>query len=222
MADITITCEKCGNVVTVSEFVDPNSISCRSCGEKMRKPHAEVPKSKSDAPRKLGIKPRADLPPVIEEPVQDEDPKKKRRREKKQAKEKVEGVAVTQHLWAWALFIVLALITGTLRYGNLAFEALDPYCQPFIALSEQFALLAVGALTILVLLKAFQDSMFHGILSLLVPGYAIYYVIALSDDFFLRATFCGVLAGLGQDAGLQFYQIAAEVIPAVDAVLPDL
>jgi 4-aminobutyrate aminotransferase-like enzyme len=46
MADIDIECQKCGNVVTVSEFADPSAIVCRQCGAKLQKQSASLSKQR--------------------------------------------------------------------------------------------------------------------------------------------------------------------------------
>ena len=53
MSDIIIKCELCGKQITVSEFVDPESLKCNGCGAQLKKPKAIVSKS---APAALHIK----------------------------------------------------------------------------------------------------------------------------------------------------------------------
>ena len=53
-------------------------------------------------------------------------------------------------------------------------------------------------LYVITLLTIFTDSVFAGILSLLLPPYSLYYLLAVSDRFMLRALVMGLLVGIGQ------------------------
>jgi hypothetical protein len=64
--------------------------------------------------------------------------------------------------------------------------------NPFMIYLQNYGWTAVLAFHVVILIKAFQDSVFQGMLCLLVPGYSLVYLFTVSDDFYMR----GVLAGL--------------------------
>jgi hypothetical protein len=53
---------------------------------------------------------------------------------------------------------------------------------------------------VLIILKAFEDQVFQGILCLLVPLYSLYYAFGVMDSLYVRALIAAVLIGIGQDA----------------------
>jgi len=189
MPDIEIKCPKCSQVTTVSEFVDPDSLICHSCGEKLQKPETVSAKSKPVL-RRL----RIPEPTITGEEETDQAPKEWRfythtRKEKKPERR----FRLTHHTASWAIFVVLAGIMGFMRYGG-------GISADHIELIKQFGPVVVIAIHILIILKAFKDSVFQGILCLLIPLYSLYYLFLVSDDFYLRAIIGGVLIGIGQDS----------------------
>jgi hypothetical protein len=100
---------------------------------------------------------------------------------------------------AWLAFFVIAIIAGTLRYSGLIPDHILEKAVIYEALT-------LAVLHIVIVLKAFQDSVFQGILCILLPPYAVYYLFSASDDFYLRAFIAGLLVGIGQDAGLIFHE----------------
>ena len=189
MADIDITCGKCGNVVTISEFADPTSIVCRKCGEKLQKPGTvSVQKKQKPTVRVLKREETAEV-------AADEPPPTEWRFHKHTKKEEIKGqsaVFSTHHIGSWVVFLVLGAIGGALRYGGF----LDPTQLAIVKQASPFALLAVH---IIILLAAFRHSIFQGTLGIMLPPYPYYFLFAVSDEFYLRAIVGGVLIGIGQD-----------------------
>ena len=99
-------------------------------------------------------------------------------------------------------------VQGALRYTEVFSSELIPRILAF-------GPYAVIAFHILITLKAFKDSIFHGILCLLVPLYSFYYLFLVSDDFYLRAVTGGILVGVAQDSAVYFNEIAQRVIADV-------
>ncbi|MCE9614937.1 MAG: hypothetical protein K8T26_11710 [Lentisphaerae bacterium] len=99
---------------------------------------------------------------------------------------------------SWVVFVLVAGLMWYLRYGGgLHGKNLD-------------LLIAYGPYSLLVLhvtllLMAFQESVYQGILCLLVPLYSFYWLFMLTDAFLLRAVAAGLLVGIGQDS-MAFYQ----------------
>jgi hypothetical protein len=65
---------------------------------------------------------------------------------------------------------------------------------------------AVLVLHVTLVLMAFQDAVFQGILCLLVPLYSFYWLFMVTDQFMMRAVVAGILVGVGQDS-VAFYQV---------------
>jgi hypothetical protein len=116
----------------------------------------------------------------------------------------------TQYLFSWMLFLVLAAAMGYARYGNRL-----PLHH--VKMMAQFAPIIVAAFYILTVLKAFQDTVYQGILCLLLPPYAVIYLLMISDDFFARAVFAGLMAGLAEDAGRFFYEHGVSIAASINA-----
>lgn len=200
MADIEIKCPKCSKVVMVSEFADPDSIVCHFCGEKLQKPETVSTKPK---PTLRSLKIQEPVPLVGDKT---DVVSEKWRFLKHAGKEKKADrrFRMTYHLAGWIIFIVLGGIMGFLRYEGR-------YSAAFMGYSKVYGSFVVIAFHILIVLKAFKDSMFQGMLCLLVPLYSFYYLFAVSDDFYMRAVFGGVLVGIAQDSVMVFqnYMIRA-------------
>ena len=111
--------------------------------------------------------------------------------------------------FAWAVFILLGAGMYFVRYrGILPGEYLRTMITwgPYVVLG----------IHVMLVLRAFQDSIFHGILALLVPLYSFYWLFAVSDDFLIRAVVAGLLVGLGQDSAIFYQQVLSEVMANVN------
>jgi len=202
MADIELTCARCGETVTVSEFVDVSSLSCRTCGA----PLAGTPVGRERPKLKTVKAPPTDAQAEAEAPAREwryheimskAPPPRPRAR-------------VSRHIVSWTVFVVLGGSMGILRYANI------------LAAGDLSLFITVGPIIVLafyvfIILRAFRDDIFHGILSVIIPGYPLYYLFLISDDFYLRAVVAGLLAGCGQDT-LQVVQgYLSDGISAVNA-----
>jgi hypothetical protein len=203
MADVEIKCTRCGTVVVVSEFADVAELRCRSCGEKLQR--LDMPLSK----RRLAVRKPAeedtgreeDAEPYVRElppqPHLQRMPSKRRLR-------------MSHSALAWIIFVVLGAVSGGLRYGGLL-PADD------VAFIKEHAIFVVLGLHALITLRAFEDSVFHGTLCLLVPLYSFYFLFSISDFFYLRAVTAGMLLGLGADSAVTFSETAVDVIESINA-----
>ena len=211
MADIEIKCSKCYKVIMVSEFADLSSIVCRSCGEKLQK--TETPTSKQQ-PAVRGLKLQKSEGSLEQETsATDEDkeaPKEWRfYRHMRKNEKPARKFRMTHHFASWIIFVVLGGIMGFLRYGG-------GFSADHIELIKEFGPIVVIATHIIITLKAFKDSMFQGILCLLVPMYSFYYLFLVSDAFYVRAVVGSLLIGIGQDSFLVLQEKAVSGITAVD------
>ena len=106
---------------------------------------------------------------------------------------------VSYNLPAWIVFVVLGCVMGTLRYGGIL-------SSTQIADFKSYAPFVFIALHIFIVVRIFGDSVFSGILSLLVPPYTYYYLFVFSDDFLIRAVFAGIFVGIGVDS-VEFFEL---------------
>lgn len=206
MADIDIKCAKCGTVVTVSQFVDRKVLKCHTCGESLAPAQSPVPPEQRNTARLLKVQSLVERDHAIKK-TDDSGGKEwsfltntaKMRQEIPEAPKRATSVIV-----AWILFVVLAALTGWLRYGRV----LSPKNLETLA---TLAPVIVIAFHVIVTLMAFKHSVFHGTLSLLVPGYSLYFILLVSDDFIIRSIVAGLLVGTGEDAWVFFRQFSTEI-----------
>lgn len=110
---------------------------------------------------------------------------------------------------SWIVFVVIGGAMGYLRYGNY----LPPDQMVLFAKYGPWIMIAIHAI---VTLMAFSDTVFQGILCLLVPGYSYYYLFFVSDTFMIRAIVGGLLVGIAQDSMVVFQREANEIISKVN------
>ncbi|MDI6775167.1 MAG: hypothetical protein QME60_07220 [Verrucomicrobiota bacterium] len=193
MADIEIKCPVCEVTITVSEFADPDSLYCRSCGGKVQKP-AATPAAKKKKPvvHKPDIHYEQSVPNKESERGQTSEWLFHERVRKKQQAEKPRKIFVGPAVRSWAIFTALAAIMFTARYRNvLSHRHLDYLVT--------YGPIAIAAFHIMAALKAFKDSVFHGVLCVIFPPYSLYYVFLISDDFYMRAVYGSLIVGAGCD-----------------------
>ena len=201
MADISIICAQCGTVVTVSEFVHDDAVVCHECGTQLEKPGDQ------GNGRRIKVRYRPPPPPAITEPVPGEE-EALEEESRKQEDENVRKHRFAQRRTAWVVVFVLAAGSAFLRYGGIL---PDRYLQGMI----RFGPLVMFLMHIWVVLRAFKDSVFEGILCLLVPFYSLYYVLAVTDEFFMRAVILGLLPGLGYDSAVYYQQEGSRILGSV-------
>ena len=109
------------------------------------------------------------------------------------------------NIGAWIVFVVLGGAMWYLRY--------QPFLKPDqLEMMKTYGPFAVIGLHVVITLTAFQDSVFQGILCMLVPFYSLYYVFLVTDAFYLRAVGAALLIGVGVDSALFFQGLANEWI----------
>lgn len=92
---------------------------------------------------------------------------------------------------AWVLGLALGALTAGMRYGgvfHLRYEM--TLYGPWIIL----------VLHLIIVVLAFKEDLFTGVLCLAIPGYSLYYLVAQSGRPFFTALVFGLLAGMGEDA----------------------
>ena len=225
MADVDIQCLSCGNQITVSDVVDISKLKCRACGGEFLRTNGQ-PASVSAAEdkrrtlmRKSGGAPAVSVAAAAPQQSQAESPQAEINRLAWDKLNNPEGQAEVQRqsnkmysalTWkAWVAFFITAVVAGGLRYSGLIPSTILEQA----AIYEAIAMLVFY---VIIVLKAFQDSVFQGILCLLLPPYAFYYLFSASDDFYLRAVMAGAMIGIAQDAGILFHKWSVFGIDAVN------
>jgi len=223
MADITIVCPGCGNRITVSEFVSAEFLSCAKCLAKVPVPVREVASAASTGLR-MAVVPE---PPV--EPIPTKKGKSRRpasvfnplggisqflpatKRQQHRRRPKPSGVSALP----WLVFVVLTLILGSLRCwpGALSASNLDVFIT--------CGLWSLVGLQISVVIHAFNDEAFHGVMCAIIPGYSVYYLFAQSDQFYLRALAVALLITFGWDASVATSKLWQETYLNVSCWLRD-
>ncbi len=235
MADLNIACPSCSSVTTISEFVDDSKLICRSCGAKLDRPgplaSAIAGQQKQNAPDgttppttsklRLAKKEKKYSTPadgdddavqaIIDGPAtQGQDGPLELRPKIKDNKKH------TSHaLIAGIVFIILGGIMGYMRYGWVFPENMKTIVLEFRMLSAEYSWIIYLAFHAMIVLKALTENIMQGILCLLVPGYSLFYIFIISDDFYLRAVLAGLLAGVGQDAFLHLNEYAMNIAKSV-------
>ncbi len=202
MADIQIQCPGCLKQVTASEFVNRSQLRCRTCGASFADaPADEAAPVRQDAAREREAPVPASLP-LMEDAipstviarVQTNRPKR---------------FIMTNSIVSWILLLVLGGIALYIRFGGwLNVEHIE-----WIESNGPLILLAIH---IYVVFKAFRDSVFQGVLCLLVPFYSIYYALVLSYDYTARALIAASLLGLGWDSLRVIIDQAGTILPAIN------
>ncbi len=190
MSDVTLKCAHCGRQVVVSEFVDPESLKCPGCGEKL--PFARRRDTRS-TPTLVSKRHYAE-----QDATQDEqaDVAVRRRRRKRRGRApaifRIAQFQFSEYALSWVVFLVLTPILVRLRFGGvLTGESLDA--------CKSFGMIGLGVIYLIVLLDAFRDEMFQGLLCLFIPPYTVYYLFFMSDSFSLRALLGAFVLSFGYD-----------------------
>ena len=108
------------------------------------------------------------------------------------------------------MFIVLGTVMGLLRYGHI-------WTWPYVDKAFHYGPCVLLGFHVLIVLRAFKESMFHGILCLLIPFYSLYYLFLMTDAFYLRAILSGLLVAIGQDSALFFQTELSRLVATVNS-----
>lgn len=185
MADITLTCGQCGNLITVSEYIEADTLVCAKCQQTVPVPQ-RIPEASPAARLRLATPPP---PPVPESPSESAPghraPPQKRRRRRSQG--------IHPAMWGYVTFILLAAALVYLRF----YPDSMPEARREMLITAAIA--ALGFLHVSVIAYAFADDAFHGVLCAIIPGYSIYYLYTQADQFLLRAVVGALLLAFGLD-----------------------
>jgi hypothetical protein len=111
---------------------------------------------------------------------------------------------------AWILFLLLGGAMAALRYGDFV----DVPRELF-----EYGPYAILFFHVVVVLLAFQEDLFAGVLCILLPGYSLYYLVMRANRPFFTALVFGLLAGFGEDTweilhkyGMDFYESTTKLM----------
>lgn len=213
MADISVMCHACGRVSTVSEYVDPSELKC-ACGASLTPTKVTAPK----APPTVVSRRQQTTDPGTQDEEDAEGGKKKRRRRKKRKSFviKFARFQLSEHVLSWLIFIIMGGLLGYLRFGKVFEE--EQTREDFI----YYGLWAWGLTYLVVIVDAFKDEFFEGLLSIFVPPYTLFYIFYKSDSFALRAILGALSVGFGVDVAVLMWQWGGDTIHHIQTFLdPD-
>jgi len=191
---ITLRCPDCRKDVTIAADAHADACVCFFCGKKLpRETQASTRPS-----RKLALRAGSEAEPGVQslegEPPPAAQPSAESLRYKSDH-DKRDSEGRLGRMSGWIVFLLFAPAMGFARYGGVV---PDHYIQ----YSRDYAWMVLLVFHFIVTIRAFTDSVFSGILSLLVPGYSLYYLMVVSDEFILRGIVAGSLLGIGQDGAI--------------------
>ena len=202
MPDIDLKCPKCSAVISVSEFVDAGQINCPGCTTKLKKPESASVRRPPTVRRQrheddegpmtaMAVQP----PTTIVTPTTVTPTTSSTGHTPVMAvvRRRYASKKFRQHFISWGLFFGVGGLMFYLRWW-------PGHSSPaFCDTSRTYGSIILIALHILIVLKAFRDSVFQGIMALLIPMYSVYYLFAVSDDFVMRALVGALAIGVGYD-----------------------
>lgn len=213
MADIQLTCPACGQLQTVSKFVEEPVLACPACGQALVLPE------RKDMSLGLRLK-RRDPPRTREQTVHADVPGSADNIPSFSSLVTRRSASIAHHdtrrvqaraLRAWLSALVFLVLAGGLAYIRFYGD------WPLLPLEtlKLYGLLAIAAAYLLVIGLALRDNMFDGLLSIVVPLYPFYYLFFSSSALFVRALVGALLVAFGYDTLIFLQGWAAGVVGAV-------
>ncbi|MFH0954440.1 MAG: hypothetical protein V1873_08945 [Verrucomicrobiota bacterium] len=196
MADIVVKCSKCGKESRVSEYAGSGSVPCPACKAPLQMPAAEkgslrlhMRKGKHDVPADLnadGIK-RKKIPKGAEPPTADQvQAVLSNVHKSRQRVQKPHGI----------LAVLSFLLVGGVLVGFQYYAKIHPQLMQYYLWTRGGL---VGLVWLLVVLFAFQDSTFQGLLVVFAPLYIVYYVFVRLDSYLLQGAASAAFVALGTE-----------------------
>lgn len=215
MADIMLTCPKCGKQTPVSEYIAEKTAVCHSCGQALA-----IPKKSKSSGGKLKLRRRTDQSTITTIPTWPTTRAgngipvaaigQSAQSSRLQARE-LRRVKLNRFLQSlsWLVFIVLT--------GGLVFIRFfhDSSVIP-LAIIQQSGLITIGICYLVIIILAVKDNMFDGLLAIVVPFYPFYYLFFISSAVFLRAIVAALLVAFGFDLVIWLQAIWLQVYSTVN------
>ena len=192
MADIVLKCVACGRENKVSEYASSEALVCASCHHALDIPAVETRSGRLHM-RKLESQQAETLTGAARDDVAE----KKIRRESSIASAAVLSnvhkarvkVKNPHAFWSYLTFLI---VCGTLVGLQYMMKQ-----RPELMEAYEWARIGFSAIaTVLLLVVAFQDSTFQGLLCIFVLPYAIYYAAVRLEVYWIQGFFMGVIVAI--------------------------
>jgi hypothetical protein len=191
VADITIRCIGCGKENKVSEYASAETLVCVACHHGLELPEPENKAAKLKM-RKLESPQAEMLTGEVRSDVQEDKVRVESAvasaailKDVHKAREKVKRPHV---FWSYLTFLVTC---GTLVGLQYMLKQ-----RPDLMETYEWARIGFSAIgSVLLLVVAFEDSTFQGLLCLL-PPYAVYYAAVRLETYWIQGIFMGVIVAL--------------------------
>ncbi|MEI6218727.1 MAG: zinc ribbon domain-containing protein, partial [bacterium] len=170
MSDVAARCTRCGNEVLVSEFIDPEALKCPNCGSKLLLDESTAAKKVSP----LAVRREKPQDPQVliknqgTPSVRDRRTGSSRRRREGKVR-KVGSVRISDFSISLFLLFTLTPVLCLLRYVDF----LPDVDRIDYILGGQ---IAFALFYLVILVEAFNEEMFDGMLCVFVPLYAFFYL----------------------------------------------
>ena len=192
VADIVLKCAACGKENKVSEYASSEALVCASCHHALDIPAVETRSGRLHM-RKLESQQAETLTGAARDDVAE----KKIRRESSIASAAVLSnvhkarvkVKNPHAFWSYLTFLI---VCGTLVGLQYMMKQ-----RPELMEAYEWARIGFSAIaTVLLLVVAFQDSTFQGLLCIFVLPYAIYYAAVRLEVYWIQGFFMGVIVAI--------------------------
>jgi hypothetical protein len=214
MADIRLHCNQCGTDTTVSEYADPESLSCSRCGVRLAFPTTSAKRSAEDLlPENLRRARQEAEARAAQNPTQPVSFREVLARVHKPRLRRSRFLIFRDTIIGSLVFLLLGGLLVYLRfYGGLQRWA------PDIPM-ETFKQIGAGALLffhVVIVIDALTSDFLTGLFCFLIPGFSLYYLFSESDSFLLRAVVGALLIAFGWDFALIAYQLGQNAFHAIN------
>jgi hypothetical protein len=193
MADIVLKCVACGKENKVSEYASAETLVCSSCHHALDIPEPENNKSGRLQMRRLENQQAETLTGETKSNVAED----KIRRESSAATAAVLSDVHKARTKVKRPHVFWSYLTFLISCGTLVGLQYMLKQRPDLMETYEWARIGFSAIgTILLLVVAFQDSTFQGLLCLFLLPYTIYYAAVRLESYWIQGIFMGVVVAL--------------------------
>ncbi len=195
MADIIVKCPGCGTESKVSQYAAAEQVACPSCKRRLELPRADDGRKRL-AMRRMADEDHATLTGTTTQVTKDVAGRGVEARQVEEVLDNVhrsrQKVEQPKSIWGWLAFVLIAgALVGWQYLGQREPHLLAQYPMTRIA--------SLVIASLLVLLVAFQDSTFQGVLCILAPLYIVYYAFVRMEYYVIRGIFAAVYLALATE-----------------------
>lgn len=199
MADIVVKCAQCGEETALSEYVDPDLATCRSCGRKLNVPRIELAGPKPPPQREKAKEGPSPLERTTVTAFRAANARRARVHKRRRIISWTPSVLTT-----WLIFGI-----GTIALCLVKVLLLNESDRDVLI---QGALIWLLLLHLAVVVDAFADNIMSGLLCLFVPFYSLFYLYTMCDSYILRLAVGVMLVPFGWDAVVRSYKLIDALI----------